>query len=209
MKKAVLFDVDGTLLDAYDFIFEAVKYTLLFHNHPYPADKKIKQAMGKSLVEFYKVLFPRADPLILAQTHHKFQHDKFHQVKPFPKASETLQKLKSEGFLIAAVSNRTREGLKHSLKLAEIFDYFNLIVSAEDVTNPKPHKEHLLFALREFKVKPANAFMVGDTDNDIQAGKNAGTKTVGVTYGFLGNSIKDYNPDFVIDKIEELLKVLK
>ncbi len=208
MKKAILFDIDGTLLDAYDFIFEAVKYTLLFHNHPYPTEEKIKQAMGKSLVEFYKVLLPRIDPLILAQTHDKFQHDKFHLVKLFPKVLQTLQKLKAKEFLIAAVSNRTRKSLHYSLKLAEIHEYFDVVVSAEDITNPKPHQEHLLFALKQLKVEPGNAFMVGDTDHDILAGKNAGVKTVGVTYGFFGVSIRQTNPDFVIDDLEEILKLL-
>lgn len=51
--------------------------------------------------------------------------------------------------------------------------------------------------------------MVGDTGYDILAGKSAGVKTIGVTFGFEGEKIKDHNPDFVINKLEELLPLLK
>ena len=60
-----------------------------------------------------------------------------------------------------------------------------------------------------YKLKNKETVIVGDTENDILAGKAAGIKTVGVTYGWIGKDIKKANPDFVIDNIEELLKVLK
>ncbi|MBI2086378.1 HAD hydrolase-like protein [Candidatus Daviesbacteria bacterium] len=66
----------------------------------------------------------------------------------------------------------------------------------------------MLTALGKLGVEPINAYMVGDTGDDILAGKNAGVKTVGVTYGFLGKDIAQYNPDFIIDDIEELFKIL-
>ena len=210
MKKAVLFDIDGTLIDTWDFVIGAFKYTLNFHNHPQPADKVIKSFMGKPLLEFYKAAFPNIqDATQFAKTHHDYQVDKFDLGKPFPKVKQTLKKIKTQGIFIAAVSNRTKNSLHKSLKIAKIDQYFDLVVSAEDVKNPKPHKEHLMKALKHFKVSPKNAFMVGDTDHDIMAGKNAGTKTIGVTYGFFGQSIKETNPDFVIDDMKELLGVLK
>ena len=209
MKKAVLLDIDGTILDAWGFVFNAVRHSLTTHGYPYPAEKNIKKAMGRPLIEFYELLLPETDPLILAKTHQKFQEDNFHLVKSFPKAKKTLQNLKNSGFLVAAVSNRTRESLLRSLKVAEIFVYFDTVVGADDVRNPKPHKEHLLVALNQLKVTPANAYMVGDTDQDIVAGKSAKVKTVGVTYGFLGPEIKKYNPDYLMDDIEELLEILK
>ncbi len=147
--------------------------------------------------------------MLLAQTHHNFQNDKFGIGKTFPKVKQTLKALKDLGFLIGAVSNRTKESLNESLKLAQIYKYFDAIVTPEDVENPKPSKEHPLKALEILKVKPQNAYMVGDTGYDIKAGKSAGTKTIGVTYGFEGKKIKDHNPDFVIDNLEELFKILK
>lgn len=208
MKKAVLFDIDGTLLDSYDFVFEGMKYSLTFHGHPYPFKNKIQQAMGKPLNEFYKVLFPDGNIESLAEKHREFQKDNFHLIQPFPKVNKILKELKEKGFLLAAISNRMRKSLIHSLEMNKILSFFDVILSAEDVANPKPHKEHVLAALKTLKVKQENAFMVGDTDEDIKAGQNAGVKTVGVTYGFLGEDIKKYKPDYVIDSIEELLGII-
>ena len=88
-------------------------------------------------------------------------------------------------------------------------EYFDVIVAADDVVNPKPHKDHLLVALEYLKIQPEEAFMVGDTENDILAGKNAGVKTVGVTYGWMGKDIAKHKPNYVIDDMDQLTEILK
>lgn len=209
MKKAVLFDADGTLLDSWDFIYDAVKYALSSQKLSQPTDKEIENSMGKALVAFYQALLPEADSSALAKAHREFQEKSFYTLKPFPKTKVTLAKLKDQGFLLAVVSNRTSNSLNRSLKLTKIFDYFDVIVSVDDISNPKPHKEHMLTALRKLKVDPESAYIVGDMEQDILGGKNAKVRTVGATYGFLGKDIAKYNPDYLIDDIEDLLKILK
>lgn len=207
-KKAVLFDVDGVLLDTWDFVFQALQYTLSFHGYPKSMDQ-IKKMMGQPLLDFYSSLVPEGPAEVLAQTHRSFQEEKFHLSKPFPKAKKVLKILKSKGILLAAISNRTKSSLNRSLKNAQIFKYFDVILSAEDVKNPKPHPEHIHLALRKLKVKPNQAYMVGDTDVDILVGKNAGVQTIAVTYGFAGKDILKHNPDYVIDDLEDLIKIIQ
>lgn len=110
---------------------------------------------------------------------------------------------------MAAVSNRMRESLLYSLKLTKTLAFFDVVVAADDVANPKPHQDHLLAALKSLKVKPEQAFMVGDSDIDILAGKNAKVKTVGVTYGWLGKDIAKHQPDYLINNIGDLLNIIK
>lgn len=164
---------------------------------------------GKSLVEFYEALLPGSDTTKLAKSHRQFQADNPALIKPFPKTKKTLKLLKTAGFPLAAISNRTRESLLHSLKLTKVFEYFDIVITADDVVSPKPHKESLLAALKFLQTKPNSAYMVGDTENDILAGKSAKVKTIGVTYGWVGKDIAKYKPDFMIDNIEDLLKILK
>ena len=209
MKKAVLFDVDGTLIDAWEFIHGAIVHTIKVHGHKMPSKKVIKDAMGHPLLAFYETVFPGLDPKLFAKTHDDFQQGKFDLGKPFPKARETLKRLKSQGFLIGVVSNRTKNSLHTTLKKAKLLEFIDVVVSAEDVAHPKPNKEHVLKTLELLRVNPKDTILVGDTDMDILAGKNAKVQTVGVTYGFAGKSIKDYNPDFVINKIEEILKIIQ
>lgn len=209
MKKAILFDIDGTLLDTYDFVFDAVRHIALKYGHPFPSDEMIKAAQGKPVKEFYEILIPGGDADLLVEEHKKFQAENLHLIKVFSNSAETLKKIKKTGFKIAAVSNRLRESLLCSLEMTGIIEYFDGVFSPEDVANPKPHQDHVLFALRHLGVDVSQAFMVGDTDQDILAGKNAKVKTVGATYGFLGQEIKNCSPDYLIDDIEELLKILK
>lgn len=209
MKKAVLFDVDGTLIDSWDFIFGAVKHALQKHGHDISEEVLVSAMGGRPLLDYYKFLLPKADWEEIAKSHSDYQQDKFDLGKPFPGVAKILKKLKSQGLLIAAISNRTRISLKTTLDRAEFSRFFDIVVSADDVKNPKPHPEHVQAALAFLKVEPDHSFMVGDTDHDILAGKNAGVKTIGVTYGFFGKSIKDHNPDFVVDDLEEILTILK
>lgn len=208
MKRAVLFDIDGTLLDTWDFVIKARDYSLSFHGYT-PSKEQLSKALGKPLIEFYKILAPGVDPLQLMQTHIEFQKQNPQLVQLFPKTKKILKYLKDHGFLLAAISNRMRQSLLKSLKETEIDNLFDVVLSVDDVKNPKPHKEHVLTALKLLKVELSNAYLVGDTGEDILAGKNAKIKTVGVTYGFLGKDIVKHNPDYVIDDISELLKILK
>lgn len=205
--KAVLFDIDGTILDTLDFVFSAVKYTL--RKYKYRISKKIlTEAAGRPLLEYYQFILPSEDHEKLANTHRDFQKDKHTMNKPFPNVKKVLQKLKKAKIKIAGVSNRSRESLIKSLQTAGIYEFFDVIVAVEDVERPKPHKDHPLKALESLGIDKGLSIMVGDAENDILAGKNAGIETVGVTYGWIGEEIKKSKPDFVIDKIEDLLKIL-
>lgn len=179
------------------------------HKYSYPSEQQIYKAMGRPLIEFYEVLLPGSDAMKLAKTHRQFQADNPTLIKLFPKIKKTLELLKTAGFPLAAVSNRTRDSLLHSLKLTEIFDYFDIIIAADDVVNTKPHQEPLLAALKFLQMKPNSAYMIGDTENDILAGKNAKVKTIGVTYGWLGKDITIHNPDYVINDIEEVFRIFR
>lgn len=205
--KAVLFDVDGTLLDTHEYIYQAFEHSLNKH-HKLLTRKEIKKIMGKPLEECYKILTELDDVTELADSHREFQTVNYHLSKPFPHTVKTLEKLQSKGILLAAITTRARESAKKTLETASILKYFNYFVGFEDVSRPKPDAEPLLKALNFLNVDPKDAIMVGDSEVDVYAGKNAGTKTVGVTYGFHGEHIAKTHPDYVIDDIGELLKIV-
>src|SRR5205085_1436255 len=98
----------------------------------------------------------------LRDTHDEFQTNNLHLVRSFPKVTETLKKLKEKNIHIAAITNR---GISTKLTLQEvgIFDYIDLLITRNDVTNEKPHPEALLRALTHFGLQKQQALMVGDT----------------------------------------------
>src|SRR3972149_3252740 len=105
-SKAILFDVDGTLLDTWDFVVKAFQYTLSVHGHPDTSIERIRLVLGFVLEECYIKLYPGMDPQVLCQTHRQFQKDNFSRFKTFPNTLGTLINLKADGFILAAVSNR-------------------------------------------------------------------------------------------------------
>jgi len=177
-------------------------------HHKLLSRKEIKKIMGKPLEECYQILTDLDDVGDLADSHREFQSKNYHLSKTFPNTVPTLEELKNKGFAMAAITTRARKTAKKTLEDAGILQYFKYFIGFEDVTRPKPDAEPLLKALKFLEVSPKDAIMVGDSEVDVYAGKNAGTKTVGVTYGFHGEHITKTHPDYVISDIKELIKIV-
>jgi len=206
--RAVLFDIDGTLLDTFDFIYGAFEFAFKEHGIPALSRADISNLMGGPLEEVYQTMAPGFDPTLLAQSHRTYQSDNLRLVKLFPSTIEVLEALKQSGMKLAAITTRSLRTSVRSLEMTEIAKYFDIIISAEDVSFHKPHPEPLLKALDVLGVKPQEAIMVGDTRADIMAGKNAGTKTVAALYGFGGKRLQELDPDYAIEELKELLKLI-
>lgn len=210
MKKieAVLFDIDGTLLNTAEFVYQACEFTFRAHRLPMRSRDEMALVMGKPLEECYRHLSPDGDAYQLCETHRSFQAENLHLSAPFCNTLETLRRLKEAGIKIAAITTRSKRTSIKTLEAGGIANYFEVVISGEDIQHPKPHSEPLLKALQQLKIMPEKAVMVGDTDADILAGKSAGTKTIGVSYGFLGPRIADSNPDFLVSDIADVVPII-
>lgn len=205
--KAALFDVDGTLLDTAEFIYRACEHTLALHKIPVISRAEMILLMGRPLEEWYHLLAPELDSELLCEEHRLFQIDNLHLSTPFPHAKETLHTLKSAAIKIAAITMRSKRTSLKTLEMAELLPYCDVVVSAEDTQRAKPDPEPLLKALQQLQVDPADAIMIGDSQTDVLAGKRAGTKTVGATYG-AGASVAASDPDFLIGDIQKIIDLV-
>lgn len=87
--------------------------------------------------------------------------------------------------------------------------FFKVIISLDEVEHEKPHPEPIEKALKLLNSTPQEAMMVGDNYHDIEAGKNAGTASVGVAWSVKGREyIESFQPDYIIDEMADLLKIL-
>ncbi len=206
--QAVLFDIDGTLLDASEFIYQAYEYTFQVHGLPKIPRVEIGQLMGQSLVSIYDHFFPQHDTQLLCEAHYSFEELNVQLAQPFPAILSGLQMLTMQSVKLAAITSRSRRTSLKTLELAQLSQYFPVVISAEDVPRTKPDPTPLLLALEKLHVSPQNAIMVGDTAADILAGKNAGMQTIGVTYGFHGQKIIDSQPDYMATSSTQLFLVL-
>jgi len=206
--RAVLFDVDGTLLDTTAFIYGGFDHTLAAHGYQPAGRAAYARVMGKPLEVCYVKLAPDGDPALLCETHRAWQADNLHLSIAFPEAEHVLRTLRDAGLRLAAITSRSARTSVRTLEQAGLAPYLDLVLSAEDVTAIKPDPAPLRLALERLRVEPAAAVMVGDTDADILAGKAAGLRTIGVTYGFHGEDVAAAGPDATIDQLGALLHLL-
>jgi len=206
--QAILFDVDGTLLDTREFIFQAFEHAFQSHGLTHLSRQDVHTVTGRPLEECYETLAPDENAQQLCQIHRRFQEENMSLIKPFPNTKDTIVTLQEAGLRLGIISTRKQTTIE-SLERSGVLNHFDVIVTGDDVQQFKPHPEGVLKALRKLSATPKQAAMVGDTAADIEAGKNAGTATVAAAYGFApAKELAQTNPDFIIEDIAELISVL-
>lgn len=206
--KAILFDLDGTLLDTTEFIYQAFEHALA--NHKYDVSRHlISKHSGKPIHEMYEELTNSHEHTeSLIEKHKEFQLNNMHLADIFPGAIDTLKVLREKGYKIGAVTTRFRVSAETTLRQAGMYDLFDVVVCGDDARAFKPDPAPLLLALDTLKEKPEHAVMVGDSYIDVLAGKNTGTKTVRAVYGFNQELIHEPEPDYFLEDIRDILKIL-
>ncbi|HLC87820.1 MAG TPA: HAD-IA family hydrolase [Patescibacteria group bacterium] len=208
MIKAILFDIDGTLLNTTELIYRAFEHSLKTNGHKVLGRKKMAGTIGKSLEDCYLDFAPDGNIELLSKTHNEFQLKNPHLAEVFPDTLKTLEKLKSLGFKMAGITNRWKSSGILSIKHTGLDKYLEFVLYRDDVKELKPSPKPIFRALKMLKAQADDAVMVGDSEIDMACGKNASVKTIGVTYGFGGEHIRNFSPDFVIDSLSELPEIL-
>jgi pyrophosphatase PpaX len=205
----LLFDLDGTLVDTNELIIQSFLHTL---GHYYPGRYKREDLlpfMGPSLVETFSSMDPEKTEE-MAQMYIDFNvenHDRY--VTEFEGVYDTVKKLKEVGFKLGVVTTKRAETVALGLKFTKLESFFETIVTLDDVTKTKPDPEPVNKALELLESRPEEAMMVGDNSHDILAGRNAGTKTVGVAWSLKGKDfLQSYEPDYILDTMDDLLQIL-
>lgn len=201
--KAVLFDMDGVLIDAKDWHYEALNKALgLFgmeisrYDHLTTFDglpTKVKLQMlskryylPEELHGFINsVKQSYTAELVYQKCHPMFEHE------------YALSKLHQQGYKIAVCSNSIRKTIELMMDRAELAQYLDLIVSNEDVTKAKPDPEMYQTAIRKLGLKPDECIVVEDNPNGIQAGKASGASVLEVA------TVADVNYENIMRKIGE------
>ncbi|QQZ10363.1 pyrophosphatase PpaX [Heyndrickxia vini] len=205
----ILFDLDGTLIDTNELIISSFLHTL---NGYYPDQYKREDVLpfiGPSLyATFSSIDKERTEEMIENYRAYNLEnHDLL--VKEFNGVFETLQTLHQNGFKMAIVSTKKRDTIIRGLKLTNLDQFFDIIISLDEVEHEKPHPEPVQKALKLLHSTPNEAIMVGDNFHDILAGKNAGTLSAGVAWSAKGRAyIESFNPDFLLEEMQDLINIV-
>ncbi len=208
--KLIIFDLDGTLVDAYPAIISSFNYTMQKLNYPVKDVSTIRRAVGWGDENLLRPFIKEKDAscaLSIYRKHHKLALLKGSRL--FPKVDKVLVYLKNKGYMLAVASNRPSRFswiLIRHLKLKRYFDY---VLCADKLKHIKPHPEIINRIIQRFALKPNQTLYVGDMTIDAQAGRRAKVKTIIVTTGSSTKSeIKKERPCRIINRIPELLKIL-
>lgn len=186
MVKAILFDMDGVLIDAKDWHYEALNRALgLFgieisrYDHLHTFDGLPTKVKLKMLSEQYYL--PEQLHGFVNQMKQKYTAQMIHEkCRPMFHHEYALSKLHNDGYKIAVCSNSIRSTIELMMEKSMLIDYLDLIVSNEDVKKAKPDPEMYQIAISRFGLKPAECIVVEDNPNGIAAGKASGASVLEV-----------------------------
>jgi HAD superfamily hydrolase (TIGR01509 family) len=203
--EAVLFDLDGTLIDCSDIICASFNSALRKEGmDPLPTDT-VKRMIGRPLRELFTELKPGGPVKPLIEGYKAA----FRELSPgnsrlLPGARELLGAL-SERRQLGIVTSRSSSGTAAILQELGVRGLFRTLVGVEDVVEAKPCPAPVIYALEQLGVEAARAIFVGDTPYDMESGRRAGTRTIGVTTGaFEREQLLEAGADLVVDSLWDL-----
>lgn len=199
MIKAIIFDFDGTIYNSMEAIIQTyVEISGI-------SAERLRRLYNPNWREFERELgIPRISYAKWDKLFRKYSKNAL----PFSGAKSFLQKIK-EKYKTALVTAGNLSRIKENLRQHDLLDYFDVIITADDVENLKPHPESLELALKELNMKRNECVYIGDANVDALSAKNIGMRFIGVNWGFHDKEIiKAVNDDPVVDSFDELYRLI-
>ena len=208
----VLFDFVGTVMNTNQVILMSWQHTFKTIENRLEDEKKLIQTFGEPLEDTMRKFFPDVPVEEAIEIYRSYHRDNFGElISLFPGMKELFAELRAKGYKLGMVTSRLRQTTSQGLEKYEINEYFDVVVTADDTKKHKPDPEPVYIALKKLGSAPQSSIMLGDTMYDILCAKNAGVKSVLVSWSEAldadGNFGSDA-PDYVIHKAEDLLELL-
>ena len=213
MTHAVIFDLDGTLLNTLGDLTAAVNHGLTAHGFPTHTEAEVRTYLGDGVRELIARACPpdtdeAARAAVLAAYLPYYAAHNADRTVPYDGVPALLDALKRAGVRLAVVSNKHDSGVQ-SLCTRFFGEYLELAVGADGTRPLKPAPDCLLYAMEKLGVSPENTWFVGDSVMDVQTAHAAGVRCAAVTWGFQDRDrLAAENPTALVDTATELLKVI-
>ncbi len=208
--KLIIFDLDGTLTDSLADLTDATNQMLAGFGRPVLDCGEVRKLVGQGarrLVE--RALHGASEGEVESGLNAFLDYNNEHiadKTRLYPGVKETLDRLRADGRRMAVISNKNVLLCRKLLDILGVGGYFDKVLGADSLPFRKPSPEPILKLLHDFDVAPEEAVMVGDSINDVAAGKGAGVTTVGCTYGY-GDAVELADADFLVAAFPELLEL--
>ena len=209
--KHICFDLDGTIVKSHKTIYMTTVKSLI--DLKIPSDNLKEELFYERIGHHFEDIFnefniPVNDFETFINVYKNQYFELINESALYDGIEETLQNLKSRNIITSLLTTKGQDQAEKIINYFTLGKYFNLVTGRRNGIAYKPSPEPLLLICNELNIKPEETLMVGDTELDIACGKNAGTKTCGVTYGYRTRSfIQEQRPDLIIDSAKELINL--
>lgn len=210
MNKAIIFDLDGTLLDTLSDLTDSVNYALGTMGYPQRSEREVRMFVGNGVKKLIDRCIPdesdevRADVLKVFVEHYK--SNMTNKTKPYLGITQALERFRSMGYKIAIVSNKFDAAVK---KLSDMYfaAMIDEAIGESERVRKKPAPDSVLTAMELLKTDKGSAVYVGDSDVDVLTAHNASIKCIGVTWGFRDRDVLEKaGADYIASTALELIE---
>ena len=209
MIKAIVFDLDGTLVDSYPGIHQSLNEMLRSLNLPEVDLETVKRRVGRGVLNLMQSSVP---PQLVPKALEIFRdsYDRTHLAGTFllPDVEDTLAELKKRGIALALATNKPVEFTRNILHHLNIAQYFLVCSGPEGEIKPKPDPSMLVSIMKQLYVDATVAVYVGDMMLDAETARNAGVRLALIaTGGHTREELASVNPDYLLSRLKELVEI--
>ncbi len=212
--KAVIFDLDGTLVDSVRDLRDAVNNLMAEESLRQFEVDEVKSMIGDGAAKLVEraVLAAKGDlarlPELVARFLKIYEANASRHTEAYPGVAETLTGLRSRGLSLAVVTNKPYAATIDILETLGLRGYFDAVIGGDTLPERKPHPAPIIAALKQLDVAPEAALMIGDNYHDVQAAQAAGVRAFAVTYGYSHKPHAELGAERLMDNMSELLPLV-
>lgn len=211
---AVVFDMDGTLIDTLEDLMDSVNYALAEFGFPARTYEEIRTFVGNGVRRLVYLSVPEGTPddvsekcLDVFKAH--YLHNSRNKTKPYKGIPELLKTIFAAGFKTAVVTNKMQDAAVDIVR-GFFGDSIHVIIGQVDGVAQKPEPDGVWLALDKLGVSRDRAVYVGDSEVDCMTAHNSKLSCIGVTWGFRGRKVlEDNGAEFIVSDPKEILDIIK
>lgn len=212
MKKLIIFDLDGTLLNTIADLAQSTNHALHTLGYPIHEETAYNYMVGNGINKLFERALPEGEKTeenVLRVRKEFIPYYDVHNAdksRPYPGIIELLTQLQAQGLLLAVASNKYQAATEKLI--AHYFPeiHFTAVFGQRDGVNVKPDPAIVEDILSIARIAKEDVLYVGDSGVDMQTAINAGVTACGVTWGFRPRKeLEEFHPDYIVDKAEDIL----
>ncbi|WP_078864173.1 phosphoglycolate phosphatase [Streptomyces sp. AcH 505] len=212
--QAIIFDLDGTLVDSAEDLQAALNQLLSELRLCSIGAEEIKAMIGDGVPKLVErgLAAANGDPekadVWVPRFLEIYQQNPAALTRCYPDVRETLGMLHRRKFKLGVVTNKPARAARQILESLLLSQFFSVVVGGDTLQERKPHPAPLLEAARQLDLEPGQILMVGDNMHDVKAARAAGMRCVAVSYGYHHQPPSEFNADGLIDRFGDLLALV-